>query len=106
MQIFYDMPFQITTFESIAVSAEVLDKYVGDYSTAGVSNRAKITREGSRLFFQPPGAGSAFPLEATAQDKFKLDNGTPAGVEFSFDATKSQMTIRRGGGKRVFTKQE
>jgi D-alanyl-D-alanine carboxypeptidase len=102
--IYYNNPFQIPAFESIAVSPEVLDKYVGVYSTADAPVKFTITRNGATLYAQPPGAGSAVPLEATGQDKFKLDNGTPAGIVFEFDAAKNQMIIKRGGGQRVFTK--
>ena len=63
-----------------------------------------ITREGATLYAQLPGAQSAVPLEATAQDKFKLDNGTAAGIIFELDTAKNQMTIKRNGGQRVFTK--
>ena len=104
VDIYYNKPFQIPAFESIAVSTEVLDKYVGVYSTADAPVKFTITRNGATLYAQPPGAGSAVPLEATAQDKFKLDNGTPAGIVFEFDAAKNQMTIKRNGGQRVFTK--
>ncbi len=104
MDIYFNKPFQIPAFESIAVSTEVLDKYVGVYSTAEAPVKFTITRNGATLYAQPPGAGAAVPLEATAQDKFKLDNGTPAGIVFEFDAAKNQMTVKRGGGQRVFTK--
>jgi CubicO group peptidase (beta-lactamase class C family) len=106
MDIYYNKPFQIPAFESIAVSTEVLDKYVGVYSTADAPVKFTITRNGATLYAQPPGAGAAVPLEATAQDKFKLDNGTPAGIVFEFDAAKNQMTIKRNGGQRVFTKEK
>jgi CubicO group peptidase (beta-lactamase class C family) len=102
--IYYNKPFQIPTFESVAISLEVLDKYVGVYSTPEAPVKFTITRNGATLYAQPPGAGSAVPLEATAQDKFKLDNGTAAGIVFEFDVEKNQMTIKRGGGQRVFTK--
>jgi len=104
MDIYFNKPFQIPAFESVAVSTEVLDKYVGIYSTADAPVKFTITREGTTLYAKPPGAGSAVPLEATAQDKFKLDNGTAAGIVFEFDAAKNQMTIKRGGQERVFTK--
>lgn len=104
--IYYNKPFQIPSFESIAVSAEVLDIYVGVYSTTDAPVKFTITRQDNTLYAQPPGAGSAVPLEATAQDKFKLDNGTPAGIVFEFDAEKKQMTIKRNGGERVFTKEK
>lgn len=103
--IYYNKPFQVPSFESIAVSTEILDKYVGVYSTTDAPVKFTITRQGTTLYAQPPGAGSV-PLEATAQDKFKLDNGTPAGIVFEFDAEKKQMTIKRNGGERVFTKEK
>lgn len=103
MDIYYNKPFQIPTFESVAISTEVLDKYVGVYSTAGAPVKFKITREGTTLYAQPPGQ-TAVPLEATAADKFKIDNGTPTGIVIEFDTAKNQMTIKRNGGERVFTK--
>ena len=60
--------------------------------------KATITRDGATLFFQPPGATSAVPLEATAEDKFQIE-----GVAvFTFDAAKNQMTVKRRRGERVF----
>lgn len=104
MDIYYDKPFQIPTFESVAISAEVLDKYVGVYSTTGAPVKFTITRNGSTLYAQPPGQSTPVPLEATAVDKFKIDNGTATGIVIEFDTAKGQMIIKRGGGERVFTK--
>jgi D-alanyl-D-alanine carboxypeptidase len=106
VDIYYNKPFQVPTFQSVAVSTEILDKYVGVYSTAATPAKAKITREGTTLFFQPPGAQTAVPLEATARDKFKIDNGTATGIVIEFDVAKDQMTVKRGGGERVFTKEK
>src|SRR3989441_7745864 len=107
VDIYYNKPFQIPTFESVAISPEVLDKYVGVYTPSDAPVKFTITRDGATLFFQPPG-GSApgVRLEATAQDKFKIDNGTPAGIVIEFDAAKNQMTIKRSGGERVLTKEK
>ncbi|MEX1137788.1 MAG: hypothetical protein WEB33_05085 [Bacteroidota bacterium] len=102
---YYNKPFQIPTFESIAVIPEVLDKYVGVYSSPAAPVKFTITRDGATLYAQPPGQ-SAVPLEAMTQDKFKIDNGTPAGIVIEFDAAKNQMTIKRGGGERIFTKEK
>lgn len=106
IDIYYNKPFQIPTFESVAISTELLDKYVGVYSPADAPVKFTITRQGNTLYAQPPGAGAGIPLEAMAQDKFKLDNGTADGVVFEFDAGKNQMIIKRGGGQRVFTKEK
>jgi CubicO group peptidase (beta-lactamase class C family) len=99
--IYWNRPFEIPTFDPVEVSPEVLDRYVGVYSTPGAPVKLTITRRGSTLYFQPPGE-SAVPLEATAQDKFKIDPG----VFFEFDAAKGQMTIKRPNGERVFTKEK
>src|SRR5881397_2472058 len=64
VEIYYNKPFQIPALESIAVSPEVLDKYVGVYSSHEAPVKFTITRDGSTLYFQPPGQ-SAAPLEAT-----------------------------------------
>jgi hypothetical protein len=105
VDIYYNKPFQIPSFESIAISPEVLDKYVGVYSLPGAPAKFTITRAGATLYAQPPGVQTPVPLEATAQDKFKIDNGTPTGIVIEFDATKNQMTIKRNGGERVFKKE-
>ena len=102
VEIYYNKPFQIPALESIVVSLEVLDKYVGVYSSPEAPVKFTITRDGSTLYFQPPGAGSAVPLEATAQDKFQIEGA----VVIEFDAAKNQMTIKRRGGERVVTKEK
>ena len=98
--IYWNKPFEIPTFETVAVSVEVLDKYVGTYSSPGVPLKLTITRDGSTLLAQPTGQ-SAFPLESTAQDKFKLE---ARGIVFEFDAAKAQVTFKRGGRDVVFTR--
>jgi len=103
VDIYYNKPFTIPALESLAISPEVLDKYVGVYSSPEAPVKWTITRDGGTLFFQPPGAQSGVPLEATAQDKFQIEGA----AVFEFDAAKNQMTIkRRGGQERVLTKEK
>ncbi len=102
VDMYYNKPFQIPAFETIAVSPEVLDKYVGVYSNPEVPVKFTVTRQGATLFIQP-GSQSAAPLEATAQDKFKIE---PPGIVFEFDAAKNQMIQKRGGRERIFTKEK
>jgi hypothetical protein len=85
------------------VSPEVLDRYLGVYTIAGTPARMTVTRDGGTLYIQAgtaPGRGVA--LEATAEDKFKLDPG----AVFEFDVAKGQLTIKRANGERVFTKEK
>jgi D-alanyl-D-alanine carboxypeptidase len=103
VDIYYNKPFTIPALESLAISPEVLDKYVGVYSSPDAPMKWTITRDGGTLFFQPPGAQSAVPLEATAEDKFQIEGA----AVFEFDAAKNQMIIkRRGGQERVLTKEK
>lgn len=100
--IYRNKPFSIPTFETVAVSAEDLEKYVGVYSSAGFPLKITITRDVSTLYAQATGQ-SAFPLEATAKDKFKFDT---AGVVIEFDAGKNQMILKQGGREISFTKEK
>ena len=101
IDIYYNRPFQIPSFETIAVSPDVLDKYVGVYSNSEAPVKLTFTRKEATLFFQPGNESSA-ALEATAPNKFQLGGGR---IVFEFDATKGQMIFKRGGGERVFTKE-
>lgn len=102
IDIYYGKPFEIPPFETIAVSPEVLDKYVGVYSSPDAPRKWTVTRDGGTLFVQP-GSESAAALEATAQDKFQLFGGR---VVFAFDAAKNQLILKRGGQSIVFTKEK
>ncbi|HEU4712525.1 MAG TPA: serine hydrolase domain-containing protein [Pyrinomonadaceae bacterium] len=101
VDIYWNKPFEIPTFETVAVSAEVLDKYVGVYASEGVPFKLTITRDNSTLLVQPTGQ-SAFALEAIAQDKFKLES---RGVVLEFDAAKTQLTFKRNGRDVLFTRE-
>jgi CubicO group peptidase (beta-lactamase class C family) len=101
IDIYYNKPFQIPAFDAVAVSPEVLDKYVGVYSSPGVPVKFTITRDGETLYAQPTGQ-SPVPLEATAQDKFRIES---AGIVMEFDAAKNQLVVRRSGRERIFTKE-
>ncbi len=99
--IYYNKPFTIPAFDTIDVSPEVLDKYVGVYSIPGVPVKFTVTRDDATLFIQMTGQ-SAIPLEAMAQDKFGIES---AEIVFEFDAAKNQMIQKRSGRERVFTKE-
>jgi D-alanyl-D-alanine carboxypeptidase len=101
--IYWNRPFQIPTFDTFDVSTEVLDRYVGVYTIPGTPAKMTVTRDGATLYIQAGAAPSrGVPLEATAEDKFKIDPG----VVFEFDAAKGQLTIKRPNGERVFTKEK
>lgn len=98
--IYANKPFTIPSFESTDISPEILDKYVGVYSMEGAP-KFTITREGTTLLVQmadrPP-----YQLEVIAENKFKISN---APIEIEFDTANKQMKLKRGGGEKVFTKE-
>ncbi len=101
--VYWNRPYSVPTFEAFEVSTEVLDRYTGVYTIAGTPARMTVTREGSALFIRAGAETSrSVPLEAVAEDKFKIDPG----VCFEFDAAKGQLTIKRPNGERVFTKEK
>jgi D-alanyl-D-alanine carboxypeptidase len=100
VDIHFGKPFAIPALESVAVRPEVLDQYVGVYANPDAAAKATVTRDGATLFFKPPGAQSAVPLEATAENRFQIEG--VAVIEFE----KGRMTIKRRGGERVFTKEK
>ena len=98
---YYNKPFDIPSFESLEVSTETLDKYVGVYALAEAPVKFTVKRDGNKLLIEMTGR-PALAVEAIAEDKFKIDSPP---IEFHFDVAKKQMTIKRGGGEKVFTKE-
>jgi CubicO group peptidase (beta-lactamase class C family) len=102
VDIYFNRPFEIPAFESLVVSPEILDKYVGVYSSPGAPNKWTVSRDGGTLLVQPGSEGAA-ALEATADDKFQLFNGK---LTIEFGAANKQMTLKRGPLQLIFTKEE
>ena len=69
--------------KAVVLSAAVLDRYVGEYTTPDGSV-ISFRREGTTLFMKPPGANPEVPLTARGEIRF----GTPQSrvVEFHVDA--------------------
>ncbi|HZO57193.1 MAG TPA: hypothetical protein VFB63_31070 [Bryobacteraceae bacterium] len=100
--IYWNRPFQIPIFEAFEVSPEILERYAGVYTIPGTPAKMTVTRNGATLYIQAGAEGAGVPLEATAEDKFRIGPG----VFFEFDAAKGQLTIKRPQGERVFTKEK
>jgi D-alanyl-D-alanine carboxypeptidase len=102
VDIYYGQPFQVPSFDALEVSPEVLDQYVGVYSTAEAPVKFTISRTGTTLYVKPPGEQAAAALEATAQNIFKIEGA----IVLEFDAAKKQMILKRRGMERLFTKEK
>jgi hypothetical protein len=94
-------PFEVPDFKSAYnYTSRELDVYLGDYESADIPLGIAITKEVTTLMAQATGQ-SAFPLEATAKDKFKFDM---AGIVMEFSPAEKKMVLKQGGAVYTFTK--
>lgn len=98
---YFNKPFTIPAFEEIEISSEILNSYLGQYSSPEIPPKITITKNGNNLFAQATGQ-AAFPLEATTATSFKFES---AGIVLEFNADKKAMTLKQGGKEFKFTKE-
>jgi D-alanyl-D-alanine carboxypeptidase len=104
LSIYFNAAYKIPDFDAkpaVAVNETDLEKFVGTYASTQMPLKIMITRDKASLFAQATGQ-SAFPLTATAADKFKFD---PAGVVIEFNAEKRELTLKQGGGTFLFARE-
>ncbi|MFA6401781.1 MAG: serine hydrolase domain-containing protein [Salinivirgaceae bacterium] len=97
----FDKPYDIPEFSTYEVSSEVLDKYLGVYSSKEIALKITVTKDNNTIVAQGTGQ-TALPLEATAKDIFKFDQ---AGAVFEFNPTDKTMILKQGGGQIKFTQE-
>jgi len=99
LSIYFNKPFSIPEFKTIAIKIEDLDKYTGTYSSTQMPLKIAVTRNNNTIMAQATGQGK-FPLEAVSATKFV----GPAGITMLFDPDKGQFTLLQGGQSYLFTK--
>ena len=97
---YYNKPFDIPTFTTIALKTEDLDPYLGEYASPQIPLTITITKQDTALFAQATGQ-SAFPLEAVGVNQFAFDQ---AHIKINFNPAEKQLTIDQGGMKFTMTK--
>jgi D-alanyl-D-alanine carboxypeptidase len=100
LSIYYGKAYKIPTFNTLAMKAEDLDKYLGVYSSTQMPLKITVTKDKNSLIAQATGQ-SSFPLEPTEKDKFAFDQ---AGIKMEFNPAKNEMTLKQGAGNFLFTK--
>ncbi|WP_259066501.1 serine hydrolase domain-containing protein [Mucilaginibacter sp. X4EP1] len=100
LSIYYNKPFVMPEYKTIALSNIDLDKYLGNYTSSQVALKIAITKNGTTLIGQATGQ-NANPLDAMGNDKFLLKS---AGAIFQFDTTKHTFTLSQRGTTYLFTK--
>ena len=97
----YNKDYEIPAFNSIELSSEDLDTYVGVYSSTMLPLKITITKENNSLIAQATGQ-SSFILEAFDKDKFRFDQ---AGLILEFTPSEKTMLLKQGGGEFLFQKE-
>ena len=92
--------FKMPNFNSI-VSEEELQKYVGVYSSKGISLKINIFIKDKELMAQATGQ-SAFPLDAVSKTSFTFNM---ANITIDFEPEKNLFVIEQGGVKTTFIKE-
>lgn len=98
---YFNKPFELPTFEEITISPEILNSYLGQYSSQQIPPKITITKNENKLFAQATGQ-PAFPLEAATATSFKFE---PAGIVLEFNSKKNEMTLKQGGKEFLFAKE-
>jgi D-alanyl-D-alanine carboxypeptidase len=102
LSIYFGKPYDMPEFKpAIELEAEVLDTYVGVYTSTELPMSITISRDGDMLMAQASGQ-SPFPLEAYGERLFRF---TRAGIKIEFLPEKGQLALRQSGSTYTFSKE-
>lgn len=94
LSVYFGKECQLPQFrESVVLTAEELDNYLGVYSSAAFPLKLTISRNGNALIAQGTGQPS-FPLECVEKNKFKFDQ---ARLELEFFPEENKMILKQHG---------
>jgi CubicO group peptidase (beta-lactamase class C family) len=102
LSMYYGMPYELPVFKTVKVEQDVLKKYEGRFSMAGVPLKITIRLQKNLLTAQADGQGE-FPLEPVSQTEFHFD---AAGVIINFTADGNAFTFRQSGTTLIMTKEK
>jgi D-alanyl-D-alanine carboxypeptidase len=99
--IYYKKNFEIPTFNTIALTAEELDKYAGVYTSPEMPEFS-ITIAKDSLSLTAQGTGEpAIPFDAIEKDKFEF---LRAGIKLEFNPAENKMIYTQGGQRFTMTR--
>lgn len=96
LSIYYKLPYPFPNFSKL--DAELIKKYVGDYTSKDIPLAIKIFEKDGNLLAQATGQPS-FPLTYSSDTTFVF---AQAGIEMDFNATG--FVLKQGGAKFNYTK--
>lgn len=94
LSIYFGKAYRLPQFkETITLTAEELETYLGVYSSSAFPLKLTISRNGNTLVAQGTGQPS-FPLECVGKNKFKFDQ---ARLELEFIPIENKMMLKQNG---------
>jgi aryl-alcohol dehydrogenase-like predicted oxidoreductase len=70
---------------AVALSAAIMDRYVGEYKYAAAGQSVNVRRDGDKLFMKVLGPAPEFPLNAQSETAFALMWGGGGTIDFRMD---------------------
>lgn len=101
MDTYFGKDFVLPSFQAVILSAEDLEKYVGDYASEQIPLKLVFEQDGNKLIAKPTGQ-QATVLEATTRHTFEFK---PVNAVFIFDPAKGEVTLKQAGQTFLFKKQ-
>lgn len=101
MDSYFGKDFEFPSFQTVSLTAEDLENYVGEYASEQIPLKLVFVNEGGKLIAKPSGQ-AATELEPTAQHTFEFK---PVNAVFIFDPEKSEVTLKQGGQSFLFKRQ-
>lgn len=98
LSIYYKMPYQFPNLVTVKVKPELLNKYVGDYTSEQLPLQISIRNKNGEMEAQATGQTS-FILNAINDTTFVFD---PAGIKMVF--SKDKMILKQGGVEYNYSK--
>ncbi|MFB9862984.1 serine hydrolase domain-containing protein [Rufibacter immobilis] len=107
LSIAFNFPYKIPTYAAPKNLKLDLVKYEGTFSSQQFPLKIVVRKEGEKLVAQATGQGT-IDLEARSESEFVFE---PAGIVMEFNksaagAAYDQFTLKQGGGKFTFTKEQ
>ncbi|WP_313503934.1 serine hydrolase domain-containing protein [Kaistella carnis] len=97
----FNQPYEIPSFQTVDLSSNDLDQYLGIYSSKDIPLKITITKNDKTLMAQAT-EQSSFPLEATDKNIFKFDQ---AGIVLEFKPSDKKIILKQGGKNYNFTQE-
>ncbi|MFT4204916.1 MAG: serine hydrolase domain-containing protein [Chitinophagaceae bacterium] len=101
LSIVYGEDYAFPDFNTMTLTSEDLDKFLGTYSSPTFPLKLTISKDKNNLIGQATGQ-PAFPLECYEINKFKFDQ---AKLKLEFSPGEKKLTLNQGGQKFELTKE-